>query len=145
MKQYVSEREFIINLAINAFNLQYSRNINPKECDAYSIPKNKTSRMAYEVYTLRTDDAVRMRIYLNFGKHDGLSPFRLETDNQNIVNALGDEVYVSSGYVDKFYYDNRIYKFSTMEQDPSAMNIITSLTGTPFVTFEGEYINIMTN
>lgn len=136
----MTEREFIIQLAVNSFNAQYNASIRLSECDAKSIQPNGYSAIAYEVYTVRQDDNVRIRLYLNFGHHDRMGEYRLEVDGSDAVGRLGDEVYVALGFVDVFYRDSGLYKFHWMGVDLTSWNIFITEDGQPFINEEtGEY------
>lgn len=130
----MTEREFIIQLAVNSFNQQYGRNVQFTDCDVKSILPNQFSLFAYEIFTVRFDDFVRMRLYLDFGNYDVIGNYRLEVDGSAGVGVLGDEVYVASGFVDRYYKESGLYKFNWMGEDQSTWDIFLMENGDSFVT-----------
>lgn len=111
------EREFIIDLAVSRFNLQYKKKIDPKDCLVKSIVGNYGCFYGYEIDSIRVDDFLRLRIYFNLGGLDSFLPYRLETDKTMSEGALGDEIFVTIGTVNRFYKDEGIYKFRPMSDE----------------------------
>lgn len=136
----LNEKEFIIQFAIRHFNQQYHHNLLVADCDAKSIQPNQFSSHAYEVFSVRLDDYVRMRLYLSFSTFDNLGPYRLEVDGSEAVNQLGDEVYVCSGTIDRYYYESGMYKFPWLNEDVALWNLLLNEDGDALLTESGEYI-----
>lgn len=130
----MTEKDFIIQLALSSFNNQYNRNILITDCDAKSILPNQYSTIAYEVFSVRLDDYVRLRMYLDFGTTDNLGRYRLEVDGSEGVGILGDEVYVTTGFIDRYYKESGLYKFNWMGIDTGLWNIFLSESGDELVT-----------
>lgn len=98
------ERNFIINLAVTAFNVQFGFNYNPIDFDVVAIPENTNSHCGFEIYTTRFDDYLRMRLYCNFGSVNTVGTYRLNVDT-SIIAGLGDEVFVADAVLDnEFLY-----------------------------------------
>lgn len=142
----MTEREFLIQLAVNAFNAQYGKHIEAINCDIKSIQPNQFSTLAYEVYTVRMDDFVRLRMYLEFNNYDSLGRYRLEVDGSAGTGVLTDEVYVVSGYVDSYYRDSGLYKFGWLGVDITTWGIIMVEDDVALVTEDtGDYIILETS
>jgi hypothetical protein len=136
----MTEKEFIISLAVSAFRQQFNATILPTECDVKSIPKNTTSELGYEVYSTTLVDYLRMRIYLNFGNGDWIGPYTLETDATHVVGNLGDEVFVASGYVNDYYRTNGVYKFPWLSADALTWGMFITESGEPLLMEDGGYL-----
>lgn len=117
----LTEKQFLIGLALRKFNEQYSRNIQVADCDIASIPLRFGFQRSYEINTVRTDDNLRLHMHIRFEGKDGLSNYRVEVDSvltQFAISTgtLTDEVYVSTGTIDPYYLNNDIYKFRLMNE-----------------------------
>ena len=134
----MNERRFLIQLAVYAFNQQYNRDLKVHDCDIKSIPPNQFSTIAYEVFTVRLDDYVRLRLYLEYGDYDNLGRYRLEVDGTDGLGILGDEVYVTSGFVDRYYRESGLYKFGWLGVDISTWNILMDEQGNEWITEDTE-------
>lgn len=142
----MTEREFLIQLAVNTFNAQYGKHIEAINCDIKSITPNLFSTLAYEVYTVRMDDFVRLRMYLEFNNYDDLGRYRLEVDGSSGVGILGDEVYVASGYVDSYYRDSGLYKFGWLDVDIATWGILLAEDDVVLITEDiGDYLILETS
>ena len=130
-----SEKEFLIKLAVDRFNQQFNKRINPKECTVHSIPRNYQREYGYEVVTRRQDDFLRLRIYFNIVGIDSLRSYRLEVDNSYKVQEKGDEVYVALGNVNPYYRDSGTYNFRWIERDLEAE--------TGMLYMPGDFITLM--
>ena len=131
----MTEKHFIIKMILDQFNDQYKKHIKVNECDAKSIHNNTYSDIAYEVFTKRFDDFVRIRVYFSFNKHDKINNFSLEVDTSDIRNRLGDEVFVADGTIDRYYKQYNVYKFNWMSQDETSWEILM-LENTESLLFE---------
>jgi hypothetical protein len=131
----MTEKQFIIQLAVDQFNAQYNRSMLHTDFDARSIEPNQFSILAYEVFTVRLDDYVRLRMYLEYGPYDNLGPYRLEVDGSTGgVGVLGDEVYVTSGQVDSYYRESGLYRFGLLNVDTATWNILLDEMGNEWIT-----------
>lgn len=120
----MTEKEFLIRLALNQYNAQYNLNILPEGCDVKSLTTRVNFDRSYEVWTNRGDDFVRMRMHLLFGGNDGISAYRVETDGTTGVANLTDEVFVSTGSIDSYWRDSGTYKFAPIDPDVSDASAI---------------------
>ncbi len=136
----LNEKQFIIQFALQKFNEQYQRSIKVEDCDARSIQPNRFSVQAYEIFSVRLDDFLRLRLYINLSKVDKLGRYRLEVDGSEGVNRLGDEVYVATGTLDRYYYESGLYKFPWLDEDVTLWNLSLSEEGVGLITEQGEYI-----
>lgn len=140
MSDSLSEKEFLIGLALQQFNSQYRKKFKVQDCDIISIPANSYSDRGYEISTARMDDLVRMRIYLKFDTIFQTSPYRLESTDPFIKGALGDEVYVSDMKIHSYYIEQGIYKFRQLTPDWGKMPILLTEDGIPLLSEEGYYL-----
>ena len=75
---YMTEREFLIKLAIDAYNSKYNKTFPYIDFDIYSIEPPTGHRLGYEVYSVRTDDFLRIRTYYQFSNIDKINYHKLE-------------------------------------------------------------------
>ena len=134
MGKILTEKEFLIGIALLQFNLQFKKSFLVEECDIVSIPSNSYSDRGYEVTTLRMDDLVRMRIYITFDTEFHASPYRLDNTGIEMRAQLGDEVYVSDIKIPRYYKDEGIYKFRTLLPDYTKLPVFLAENGVPFLT-----------
>lgn len=138
--EYLSENEFLINLAIKRFNEQHHKNLNPNGFNIRSIEARNYHKIGYEITSNIETDFLIIRIYLNIGSVDKLSNYSLDVlPNTTIKGELGDEVYVAHGTIDRYYLENNIYSFGIIENFVSS-NSITTEDGNAIITEEGDYI-----
>lgn len=135
-----SVEQYLIQFVLDSYNYQYGKNIKASDCSVRSINPRPQSRVAYEVFTNRTDDFLRLRIYMNFGDTDFLDKFRMESDLDLPPGELGDEVFVAFGYFNRYYLESGDYKFYWIGENPGGFNILVSSDNDPVVTSHGEYI-----
>jgi hypothetical protein len=95
----LTERQFLMQLAVSQFNSQFGKNIDYNKCAIKSIPPSPDFNIAYEIDTLEQLDFVRLRIYLKFDTRTGLQSYKLYSDTTHVYAALGDEVWVALGLV----------------------------------------------
>lgn len=139
MTAIVAEKDFLIGLALRQYNDQYNKSFVVDDCDIVSIPNNIKSDLAYEIVNMRTDDFFRLRMYLNIAEKDEISPYRIEVDGSGYTYALGDEVFVSSGTVDRYYRDSGTYGFLTITEE-MGIDAILSEDGIPIISEDGIHI-----
>jgi hypothetical protein len=135
----MSEVLFLTTLAVNAFNEQYQKSFTPNDFCIFSITPAPGFHLGYEIVSVRDGDFLRLRIYLNIGKCDQLSKYRLEVNHPSYENALGDEVYVALGEIDNYYKDSGMFKFNSINTCGILLNVLTDETGDPFTDEQGEY------
>jgi hypothetical protein len=119
----LTEKQFLIGLALRRFNEQYSRNIQVADCDIASIPLRFGFQRSYEINTTRIDDNLRLHMHIRFEGKDALSNYRVEVDSiltQFAISTgtLSDEVYVTTGTIDPHYLNQDIYKFRLLNENP---------------------------
>lgn len=136
----MNEKQFIIQFALHRFNRQYNRKLKLQDFDAKSITPNRHSQLAYEIFSVRLDDYVRLRMYLSYHRYDQIGPYRLEVDGSLGTGVLGDEVYVCQGTIDRFYIESGTYKFAVLEEDITLWNLTLSEDGDGLITEGGDYI-----
>ena len=136
----MTEREFLIFLAIQQYNYQYNMSLSVAGCDVRSIVPGIGSELGYEVTTVRLDDFVRLRIYLNIEDRDQLAPYTLDNSEGTATAKLGDEVFVAYGKVDRNHIYDDNYKFRWLGNDLSRLKILMTEDDTPLITEDGDYI-----
>ena len=115
---FPTEQNFLLNLIVSKFNIQFNTIWKLDDFFIYSITPNSTHILGYELKTKIISDFIRIRVYFNFGNYDELSDFNLSLSPITGDTGLGnltDEIYVSFGLIDNFYKDNNIYNFSYLE------------------------------
>lgn len=135
MATYLSEKDYLIKFAVDAYNRKYEKKIRYRDCSIKSIHPSYGNRWGYYIETLRGDDYVAIKLYFNLGKFDRVDIVRLEV-KQNIENfgTLGDEVYVVTGEVAGFYYEDGIYRFRWIDSATTEEPIFEFMDGS-FVEF----------
>lgn len=97
----MNEREFIIKVAIDAFNKEFGTNHEYQDCDAFSLPHGDYDRCLFEVYTKKHFDALRIRLSCQMTNRTWVGPFRLVLSVPTIINGLGDEVWYANVQLDQ--------------------------------------------
>lgn len=138
-----SEKEFLIELALHQFNLQYKKNIKAEVCAIRSIKPGYGAKYGYEIDTIRTDDYVRLRMYFNLEGINKLKPYRLEVDKNFVPGQLDDEVYVTVGTVNPYYLDAGIYKFRWINEDLSRYKFLMYMNGNVVETQNSGYLKLV--
>lgn len=115
---YLPEKDFLIKFAVDSYNKKYKRNLNRAYCHIKSVEKAYGYVYGYQIETIRSDDHVVIMLYFNLGDITRDHIVRAETiQNVEINNALGDEVYVVTGEVARFYKEHGVYKFKWIKSD----------------------------
>lgn len=133
----MNEVEFLINLAVSEYNDQYGAAFKPKDFDIKSLRPSVNFDKGYEIYTVRTDDFLRLRMYFAFGNRTDFGPFKLEVDGKKFVAELGDEVFVTLGSVEDYYKNEGIYKFRWIGENPGGLFILADQDKAPIVLANG--------
>ena len=136
----MNERDFLINLALGSYNSQYGQTFDSAYFDVFSIQPQVGYNVAYEIYSVRQDDFLRLRVYFAFTNSDGLENYRLEVDNSNYDNELGNEIFVAYGTIDSYYKENGIYKFGWLGQDETRWGAILLEDDTSILLENGEVL-----
>lgn len=139
----LAEKEFLMALALSTFNSQFNRAMKVDDCDIKTITPAYGFKYGYEINTVRLDDFLRMRIYLNVGDTDALGNYTLNMD-EGITDGKGtliDEVWVANGTVDRFWIDSYQYRFvTTLYIDDARIAILLTEDNQALLTESGEYI-----
>ena len=125
----LTEKQFLIGLVLRRFNEQYARNILAANCEIRTIPLRYGFNRSYEIYTVRTDDNLRLHMHIQFEGSDSLSNYRVEVDSiltqlPASSGNLSDEVYVTTGTIDPYYINSDTYKFRPINEDPLAKPVL---------------------
>lgn len=136
----MDDKRFLKQLALVKFDQQYNRFLNIDELDIFSIAPDYAMERGYEIFTVYPSDKFRIRIYVNFTNRDFLNDYRLEVDNNEITNALGDEVFVAMGEVDKDYITSGQTSFPWIPIPVTAGMMLIQENGEPLLLESGDYI-----
>ena len=136
----MTEAEFLIKKALDVFNPQYGRDFIVSECRVSTYPTRRRYDRSYQIETIREDDFVRMHLHLNFSDRDSLSAFDLELDTDLLVGENGDELFVAYGTIDRFWIEEKKYKFAQMVNNISVLGVLLLEEGPPIVLEDGSYI-----
>lgn len=132
--------EFIRTIAVTQFNQQYGKNFDPRDFDVFSIVPCYSNTHGYEIYSVRSDDKLRLHLYFNVGQSDDFMPYRLENDMSDKKGQLGDEVYVMIGFISMW---RKRYEGLTLEwitPDIISAGILLQESDFPILTEDGGYI-----
>lgn len=147
----LTEKEFLIDLAVRQFNRQYQKNIKMSDCTIRSVPAHYGRELGYEITTPDvgipgdTSDTLRLRMYLGFSVLSSLSPYRLEVEqNLNTPGELGDEVYVTTGTLMSSLRTNRVYAFNWIDVDENPELALLDVDGEALRWMDGSYLETMT-
>lgn len=145
----LTEKQFLIKLAIDKFNNQYGASLVAANCDIKSIPTRYNADRSYEVFTLRLDDHVTIHVHMKFEGMDSVGDYRLELDSARSQLAesnlsLTDEVYVATGTIDPYYLNAGVYKFWPINADPTLLGIFIDEDSEDFAYENGEQMLLET-
>jgi hypothetical protein len=136
-------KRFIVELAVSAYNMQYKTKFNYNDFDVYTIPVNPNSRCAFEIYTTRFDDNLRLRLYANFGVISYVGKYTLKEDKDGHPGS-GDELFVADAMIDNefFYLNNNQIRQSgcSMTVDVNRLDILLQENGSPLLLEDNDYI-----
>ena len=136
------EIDYLIQTAVDRFNFQYGEQLLYDEMRIFSIPPESNSDLGYELFTIRQDDYVRLRLFILLGQICDIS-YRLETDATFIYNGLGDEVFCTIHGIDAEVIRVNNFKFEWLtleEQVP--FGTLSTETLIPLITEDGRYLLI---
>ena len=139
----LSEKEFLINMAVDRFNSQYGSSLDPKNFVVYSIPSNYQMERGYEVVTKVENNFLRLRIYFNITDVERVRPYRLEVDDTYKTGEHGDEVYVFLGSVSTHYVKNGTYSFRWIERDVELLSRLRYMSGGFIMLMSGGHLEEM--
>lgn len=136
-------RQFIIELAINAFNAQYKADFKYADFDVVTIAPGTNSVCGFEIHTTRFDDNLRLRLYTNIGKISYVGKYALKEDQDNHPGS-GDELFVADAVLDdEFLYlnNNQIRRSScSVAQDLTKLMILLQEDASALLLENGDYI-----
>lgn len=135
----MSEENYLMFIACEAFSTQKGRRITYQECMISSIPPAVDYTHGYEIETLREDDYLRIRMYFTLADRIAFSPLRLELTGQT-SSGNGDEVYVMVGKMPRGLVDSGVYKFRWIGADPSKKGYMIDMEGEPILFMNGDNI-----
>lgn len=142
----MDQREFLIKATLRAFNEQYHRDYKYEDFDIVSI-HHTYYKYAYEVYTIRDDDNVRLRLYFSLGPVTRIGRFKLHEATQTHLGN-GDEIYASYGVIgdDFFAYSHSIGKITRdvnfLPADFEQMAVVKLESGFPLLLEDGSYLHL---
>lgn len=137
----MKEHDHIKGMALQLFNNQYRKNLQLADFDMICISKKPDYPIAFEAYTTRTDDFLRLRIYLHIGKADDLQPFKLEVNAPYHNSSSQDEVYVTLGSLDIYHLESGYLKEEFLYNCPEQMmSLILAEDGSPILAEDGGFI-----
>jgi hypothetical protein len=139
-----TEREFLIQMALDKYNSQYNKNFTVSDCDIITIPARVNFDLSYEIFTTRLDDFLRLHMHLLFGAGDGLQNYRLETDGTTHIDSLGDEIFVTTGTIDRYYKESRVYKFQPISPTDALLPILLDEKGYAILVENGDFLPLET-
>ena len=137
----MKEHDYIKELTLKFFNSQFNRQLRPVDFSITCIAKKQDYFLAFEVFTLRTDDFLRMRVYLQMGSSDNLQPFKLEVSSPYYNNSAEDEVWITLGSLDVYHLESGFLKENNLLKCPGIIdNILLLEDGTGILTEDGGFI-----
>ena len=136
----MDDRLFLKQLALIKFDAQYGRYMNINDLDIFSIPPDYGTDRGYEIFTIDPSDKFRIRIYVDFTTRDFLNDYRLEVDNNEITNSLGDEVFVAIGEVDIDYITSGQTSFPWIDMPETAGMVLVQENGEAILLESGDLI-----
>lgn len=139
----LTEKEFLLKMALDKYNAQYGLDIKITDCDIFSIPVRYNANVSYEIYTVNRTDFLRLHIHLLIQNTDVLYDYRIESDpytNRSGENNLTDEVYVAMGVVDIYYVNTGRYQFKPIAEAYDNSNTLLMEDGYELLLESGEQI-----
>ena len=136
----MEEVDYLVRTAVDRFNLQYGERLSYDQMRIFSIPPEANSDLGYELFTIRQDDYVRLRLFILLGQVCD-TDYRLETDNTFIYDGLGDEVFCTIHGIDRVTLTAEGWKFPwlTLEEQIPLFALATE-DYIPLITEDGHYL-----
>lgn len=135
----MTERQFLINLAITHYRARYGISVDVNDVDIKSVPKHMYHDLAYEVYSIRTDDQFRIHMYLDIRDIDRIHHDYLGVSPDMLSGNLEDEQFVFLGYVDRAHSAEG-YMWRWLDPSLEASNAILTESGDIIITESGEHL-----
>lgn len=136
----MDDREFLKSFALARFNDQHGRKFKHSDCDIKSIPVRYDCDRSYEIFSNRLDDYFRLHIHLRFDVSDGLGDYRVELQGSRVTGALGDEVWVAVGTIDRYYMEAGLTRFQNLNTNENLVEVLDYENGEHMVFSDGELI-----
>ncbi len=143
----ISERKFLKDFVLILFNFQMelngSKSILDKNSTIKSIEPAPNYQVAYQISTARLNDYLRVQVHFNFDKTDSLLPFRSKVEPPYANGSLVDEVWESTGTINKAHLDFTNYTFQTLADDAPDGPVLLKANHEPFRLKNGAYISLV--
>lgn len=138
----VIEYDYIIQQAVNNFNQQFGKSFDPSTFAIEVIEKRADGNFAFEVYTLRSDDQLRLRLYYTITDTDSVGKYRLETRTPHSLIPESIEVYSALATLDNFHLENRTFNLEPFLSSPSQVDFLIQPINQPFLLENGSFIEL---
>lgn len=138
----VIEYEYIVKQAVSNFNNQFGKNFDPATFGIEAIQKRLDGNFAFEVYTLRADDQLRLRLYFTIANEDWVGRFRLETREPHSLIPENIEVYSALATLDNFHLENKTFSLEPFISAPSQVDFLIHPSNQPFLLENGSFIEL---
>lgn len=135
----MTESEFLITRALAVYKNRYGGNIKVEDCIIASIPPGEQADRGYEITTPNGSRYFRIRYYFVFGNQDQEGWGRLEVAPPYTPGALGDEVYVIRGVVDR-HWVHEGYPFNPINPWGLPLGVIITEEGHPIISEDGKFL-----
>ena len=143
-QEYLPEKEFLIKFGVDAYNRKYGQKLKREFCRIKSFPPSYGFKYGYQIESNRSDDFVVIMLYFNLGNRTQEDIVRVELiQNLHIHNDLGDEVYVVTGEIDRWYKDACIYKFDWIGDEGYDYTAVMYMDRDIFQFMNGDLLSFM--
>ena len=143
----ISERKFLKDFVLIQFNFQMqlrgSKSILDENSTIKSIEPAPSYQIAYQISTARLNDYLRVQVHFNFDKTDSLLPFRTKVEPPYSNGTLIDEVWETTGTINRAHLDFTNYTFQTLADDAPDGPVLLKANHEPFRLKNGAYISLV--
>ncbi len=140
----MDDKQFLIFLAVDAFNTQFGRNYKPTDFDCTRIETDHRTRCAFEFFTITPTDSLRLRLFCQFATINRVFPYQLNVAGVAVDLELGDEVWVADAFLDQefLYAGNNFIRRSCPDivSNPTDYIVLTAEDDTYLLTEDGAEI-----
>lgn len=141
-KEHLPESEFLRKFAVDSYNKKYKRNLDYKNFIIRSVKNAFGYKYGYQVETIRSDDHVVIMLYFNLGIMTCEHIVRVEmVQNVDVSGGLGDEVYVVTGEVARYYLDEGVYKFKWLKSNDFNFTAVMFMDNDYVEFMDGDYLS----
>jgi len=131
-----SDKLFIKRLAIEQYHKQYNIKLLESSLDVRNIAAGITHDVAYEVFTVVTEDNISLKLYFAIDRAvTSIKNFKLLNYDINNPNVIVNNSLVTTGILDKHFIDNGTFSLTKMNPDLSRNNLLL-LESTGYVLLE---------